>query len=235
MAALKDASTPGLSAAHGKKSMLIAVEPMHVVRCAASRDTATFEELFERYRASACALAAAFVGDRHEAENIAQEAFLAVWKALPELDGEAGSLWGWLSVTTRNFALKHLRKHERVSVVDNVDVDALREQFHSQISAEIHIGLSDEELHERVRALPEYQQMVLALRFGDDLSFEQIAQVLGSRTDTVRQHHHRALKTLRRRFVPLGTERREVIPMRALAWPVRRARPGGFSVLRRAA
>lgn len=198
--------------------------------------TPSFLAIYERYGASVRALAERLVADRAEAENIAQETFMALWRELSSLEGDPGSMWGWLERTTRNFAGMHRRKHTRVTVIDDGGLVGLHEHLQRRTGLVGRIALSDEELRQRVQALPDDQRRVIELRYDEDLSFAQIAERLEHRdADAARLVHFRALKALRRGLPRPAAEYAEFVAMRALAWPVRRARPGGFSPLRREA
>jgi len=84
----------------------------------ASRYREAFELLLDRYQHKAFRLAYSMLGDEASAEEMAQDTFLQIWKALPSFRGDA-SLSTWVYAITRNRCLtgrKKLRERRAVSI-----------------------------------------------------------------------------------------------------------------------
>ena len=144
------------------------------------------------------------LGNRAEAEEIAQETFLRAHRALREFRGEA-RLGTWLYAIASRLCLNRLasgpRRHERSDDIalaqapaESADADGALER-----------GELEAALHEAVAALPEDRRIVVVLRDLEGLSYEDIAEVLGMPLNTVRTRLHRArldLKAKLERWLP---------------------------------
>lgn len=201
-----------------------------LLACAQAGDERAFEELYARYHRRVLVHAEALLDDRHEAENVAHDVLMASWRALPSFDAGQTPFFAWLHTTTKNIAFMHHRKHVGVSVLDAPALAELHERLDTAATGGAPVDSSLGELQRQVSVLPQRQRRVLELRYGGDLSFDQIAELMECGEAAARQAHHRAIGTLRRRFARRAPERRDALPMRALAWPVRGARPSGFSL-----
>lgn len=84
-------------------------EEIDLVRRLQIRDPAAFEELYERFGPAVYRLAWRYVRDTAAAEDLAQEAFLAVWLRIGRFDSASGSLAAWIHVVVRNRAIDYLR------------------------------------------------------------------------------------------------------------------------------
>lgn len=161
-----------------------------VLRCQAGDDRA-FEQLLGEFGARTLAYARGLVGD--DAEDVQQETWLAVYKGIRHLE-HPGAFAVWLFRTTRHRALNWLRSHRRErELLDDVPLE--------QIAADAPEDAMPRELDGAALAaamggLPPPQREVLILRYRDDLSYAQIALVVGCPVGTVRARIHYAKKRL---------------------------------------
>ena len=167
-------------------------------------DTRAFEELVTTYQHRVFGIALRMLGNRAEAEEIAQETFLRAHRALGEFRGEA-RLGTWLYAIASRLCLNRLtsgsRRHERS------DDTALRQAPAEGADAvgALERGELEAALHEAVAALPEDRRIVVVLRDLEGLSYEEIGEVLGVPLNTVRSRLHRArldLKAKLERWLP---------------------------------
>ena len=136
------------------------------------------EEAFRRYERALLRLAFVLVGPRGDAEDIVQAAFLALTKAGDSVTDPLAYLRG---VVVRRANDQHRRSYRR-------------------LPRRPEVVLADPELDEtwaRVQRLPHHQRIVVTLRFYEDLSLVDIAQITGRPEGTVRSDLHRALTRLR--------------------------------------
>ncbi len=181
-----------------------------VARCLA-RDEHAYRELVRRYQRPVLSLAWRITGDAEEAAEVAQETFLRVLRSLPTYDPER-PLRSWLFKIAANLALDSLRRRKRRPVALEGLTD---EEGHPPIEAvdtgpPPDAGLREEWSRERfdelVRGLPEHYQVILHLRYGGELAYEEIAQTLGIPLGTVKVRLHRAHEILRRKLTARGTK-----------------------------
>ncbi len=158
-------------------------------------DEAGFRELVERYKGRAYWVAYHIVGDEDEARDIAQEAFIRVFRSLDGFDPRY-KFFTWLYRIVTNLAVDSLRRRGSQRRVSIEDVGDLR-----SADAGPHEGLERAELRERVAAvlgeLPPAYRTVMVLREIEGFSSKEIADMVGSTHATVRWRLHRARSLFR--------------------------------------
>lgn len=166
-------------------------------------DEGAFDQLVERHRRRVYSLAGRLTSPA-EAEDLAQEIFIAAYRALPGFRGDA-AFSTWLYRIAVHLCSRHLRRRRlAVEELDELWPDDRREQDPEQMAL-------NEELQRRVQAailqLPFKLRVVVVLRDMHGLSYEEIAQVAGCPLGTVRSRLHYAtqrLETLLRPYVEAG-------------------------------
>ena len=158
-------------------------------------DFDAFNELVTRYRAAAVRTAQAVVG-RDDAEDVAQEALLLAFKALPSIE-EPGKFASWLMTITRHRAFRWSRqqrkRRERHVALDEV----LLEQLSALTEPLAHQREVSEELTQALTALPDDYALVLRLRFFDGVPLARIAAFLDVPVSTVKWRVFRGKQLLR--------------------------------------
>ena len=168
---------------------------------AGERDRA-FERLLTAYRGRVYRLALGFVRTPADAEDLAQEAFVRLWRALPLYDGRA-SFSTWLYVIARNACLSELRRRGAKPTIALAD-DPVDPAVPAGTARTIDLRLECETL---VEMLDEPQRRIVRLFYLEERSYEQVAEMLDMPINTVRSHLHRA----RKRLAALTTPAAEVV------------------------
>lgn len=166
-------------------------------------DDTGFEQLVKEHTVKVVSLAWRLVGNKEEAEDLAQEAFLRLHKSLPSFRGES-RISTWLYRTTTRLAIDHLRR-ERIKrklfffrqdneAIDPVEVasDPL-----SNPGRDVQAQEALQALKKSLRKLSPRQQVIFNLRHYEGLPLKEIAEHLGLETGTVKAHLHRAVTQLR--------------------------------------
>jgi RNA polymerase sigma-70 factor (ECF subfamily) len=141
------------------------------------------------------------VGDRHRSEELFQEVFLAVWikrrrYAYPR------PFKPWLYAIAVNRCRADFRLRPALTRAGRSDaLSAVPDEGESP-SGTAMAGETAALVGEALLELPPQQRAVVTLRIWDDLSFAQIAEVLGCTESTARSHMHHALTALRRHLEP---------------------------------
>ena len=161
-------------------------------------DTAAFQVLVERYRSRVYGLALRIVRSPPDAEEVAQDAFVRAWLALPRFRGEASfSTWIYRIAARRAFdraqVLKLRRGREAGIEAAAPDEGAPRTDRARQ-------------LERLVATLPPAQRAVVTLYYLQDHSVERVADTLGMPENTVKTHLNRARAALRAAWVARGGE-----------------------------
>jgi RNA polymerase sigma-70 factor, ECF subfamily len=162
---------------------------------AEGRHDRAFERLLAAYRGRVYRLALGFVREPADAEDLAQEAFVRLWRALPLYDGRA-SFSTWLYVIARNACLNEVRRR---GLRPTTALDEDTEAAGGVRAAPVDERLDCETL---VEALPEPQRRIVRLFYLEERSYEQVAAMLDMPINTVRSHLHRARKRLAAQMAP---------------------------------
>ena len=163
-------------------------------------DEDAFRGLFGRYAPAAKALALRIVRQSHLAEEIVQEAFLAVWRNPGGYDSERGSVRSWLMGMVHHRAVDLVRREEayRRRAEDSIP-RALEEQAdHAQDVVEM-LGLPEERriVRAALDELPDEQRDVLTLMYFGGLSQTQIADKTGIPLGTVKSRTLLGMRRMR--------------------------------------
>lgn len=166
-------------------------------------DDAGFETLMREHAPKVVGLATRLLGDRSEAEDLAQEAFLRLHKALPGFRGES-SIATWLYRTTTRLAIDHLRREKlkrklfffRQSDDDPDPMETVGDPRSNPVR-DLQSRQAMLRLRQAMGKLSARQRAVFVLRHHEGLPLQEIATLLGLETGTVKIHLHRAVTTLR--------------------------------------
>ena len=151
------------------------------------------------------------VNDKNEVEDITAEVFVKVWKNLEKIThpnpslitGEGlPNLKPWIFTIARNTTIDYLRKRKNIvfsELGDDqkifeesiVDVEPLPDEIFNkkELARELENALS------KIR--PDFREIIL-LHYTEELTFEQISEIIGKPLNTVKSHHLRALSALRK-------------------------------------
>ena len=170
-----------------------------LVRSAQSGDSASFAELYNLYYQRVFAFIRTIVRNSADAEDILQLTFLNAWRNLDQLSDPA-AFNTWIQVIARNLSTSHLRKKNFVLLLDAekddtpVDIEDT-ELLLPEVYAE------QEDLSRRlgkiIDSLSDVQRQAVMLFYFDQLSVEEIAQVMECSTGTVKSRLFLARKTIR--------------------------------------
>lgn len=168
-------------------------------------DDAAFGELVLRYMPRLTAYASRF--SREGAEDIAQDALFKAWKSLSLFDTSM-SFRAWIMKITKNTALDRAKKKkETVFSALASDAELMAIEDTSPLPSDLAVsGEKCRQVAAALKNLPEPYRAVVALRYEEDRSFDDIAAFLGKPLNTVRSQHQRALKILRPYFDSLSFE-----------------------------
>jgi len=173
-------------------SLLIA--PAHGERIGAEA-LGALEHLYDTYHRVAMGLAYRLLRNRLDAEDIVQEAFLAVWRTRSTFDARSGSVRTWLLSVVRNRAIDLLRTHKRRPVDNLDDVPSLADDSDSAVLATT--NLDRERFLCLLDELTPRQRSVLELAYYGGLTHSEIAERLQLPLGTVKSRIRLALDRLR--------------------------------------
>lgn len=162
---------------------------------AAQGDVLAFGRLVSAYQRRLVRFAERLIGDAEAAEDVAQEAFLRLWRARADYRSQ-GSLDHYLLRIVRNLCLDYARSVRPTAVAEM--------ECRSEACLETCVAakVTAEAVRQAVADLPEPQRVVFVMSQYEGLSYREIAAVLDCPVGTVASRKHEALETLRRRLKP---------------------------------
>jgi RNA polymerase sigma-70 factor (ECF subfamily) len=168
-------------------------------------DLEAFETLVTRHQHSVVGTAAKMLGGAADAEDIAQQVFVRVWKHAARYQPSA-KFTTWLMTIARNLVFNELRRRRRSQQVsmDSDEGDTIRHQFVDEQAVAPSEEILDSELKEAIDAaiasLPETQRLAIVLRRYEGMPYEEIAEVLKTSVPAVKSILFRARAELKARL-----------------------------------
>ena len=164
-------------------------------------DHAAFQELVERHQNMIIGTVAKMLGNASDAQDIAQQVFIRLWKSAPRYQRKA-KFTTFLFTITRNLVFNESKKRSRRKTHS---LEEREEEHFSQIAADPSRTPDAETLQTElqaavdaaINALPEKQRMAVILRRYENMPYEQIADVLETSVSAVKSHLFRARTELR--------------------------------------
>ena len=165
-----------------------------------TNDLETFGQIITSLETRLYRVALFLCGEREDAKDLLQETFLGLYRSLPNFKGKSG-IYTYAYRILLNTHHKRLRKKTKitVSLAENVEIPHTGQPSASELFAQT-------EKKERVRAaialLPALFQEVIMLRYLEELSYREIAEMLKINEGTVKSRLFKAKNLLRKIFVP---------------------------------
>jgi RNA polymerase sigma-70 factor (ECF subfamily) len=141
-----------------------------------------------------------FAGNHHDAEDIAQDVFIKVFRSLDRFRQDA-QLTSWLYRIVMNACIDHRRRHAFAGPSSSEEAEqALRNTAADTPGPDVHAyaGEIGQLLQAEIDRLPDGQRLVFIMRHYHDLKLAEIAEALGLAEGTVKRQLHAAVYRLRR-------------------------------------
>jgi RNA polymerase sigma-70 factor (ECF subfamily) len=174
-----------------------------LMQLVAGGDARAFEVVYERHCTAVFSLAYRICGVRAAAEEVAQEAFLAIWRSGGRYDRTRGSVRTWLLGVVHNRAIDAIRRttvHDRLRAAD----EQAAERIEAPERTEVEAARREEARSVRtlIGELPNDQRRVIELAYFGGFTHEQIAEMLGAPLGTVKGRMRLALGKMRASIEP---------------------------------
>ena len=172
-----------------------------IIRACQQGDEEAFAELVSRYQDKAFWVAYNLVGNTEESRDVAQEAFVRIFRALDRFDFNM-SFYTWLYRIVTNLAIDRLRKLKKHRPIGLTGMEEIIRD--PAVDGQPSSRLEKEELKTTVRrvlkTLPDKYKTILVLRDIEGLSCKEIASIIGASHATVRWRLHTARKLFKEKW-----------------------------------
>ncbi len=180
-----------------------------LVRRCVGGDAVAWEEIVQRYNRRIFNICYRFTGSQDDAEDLAQEVFIKMYRTLKSYDADKGSFMTWVATLTRNLLVDHFRKSKQDRVTDSMDEPLSASEDSTSVAERLEdLGptpdarLQTRETQEMVqKALqklsPELREAVI-LRDLQDMDYREIALALKVPEGTVKSRINRGRTELAR-------------------------------------
>ncbi len=183
---------------HEGRYPLLADEDL--ISLAGDGDAQAFAVLYDRHSRAAYSLAYRMMNGRQAAEDLAQDAFLKVWRAATSYRADRGCVQAWILSIVHNRGIDQLRSHaSRRRTQDKVEASAARSQP-SEAFAETWCNSQREQVREVLNTLPQEQLKILELAYFSGYTHVEIAELLDLPLGTVKGRMRLGLRKLKKFF-----------------------------------
>ena len=167
---------------------------------AAGGDPSAFQALVERHRSMVYRVAYQFAGNHHDAEDIAQDVFIKVYRSLDRFRQDA-QLTSWMYRIVMNACIDH-RRRQRSAIAAPFGDDAEQRMLNTPEETpgpedRAYAGELGQVLESEIGRLPSGQRVVFVMRHHQGMKLSEIADALGLAEGTVKRQLHAAVHRLR--------------------------------------
>ncbi len=166
-----------------------------LVRRAKQGDQQAFARLYEEHFARIYRYVALRIGDKTEAEDMAQQVFLNALQSISSFNWRGVPFAAWLFRIAHNQVVDYLRKKTKRATV-SLDESLVSSVSNPQLMAEQRLDI--EQLLLATKRLTETQREVISLRFAGELSTDQVARIMGKSQGAIKALQHSAIVALRK-------------------------------------
>jgi RNA polymerase sigma-70 factor (ECF subfamily) len=173
----------------------------------AEGDEDAFETLVTRHQTSILNLIYRFIGDRAQSKDLAQEVFIRVWQSAKSYEPKA-KFTTWIYRITANLCFNELKSARRRKWFSFYQSDedggrTIEETLADSAPSEEDLLLEKEQsrqISDALQSLPDNQKMAIILKRYDDLSYQEIAQIIGCSVSAVESLLVRAKRALQEKL-----------------------------------
>src|SRR4051794_7451931 len=179
-------------------------EDVRLMQLVARGDTAAFQELVERHQGLVLGTVARMLGSNSDVEDIGQQVFIRVWKSASRYVPRA-KFTTWLLKITRNLVFNELRRSKRhthvpIKAEGSATELPLKDETIQAPDASLLENELQRAIEQAITKLPDTQRMALVLRRYEDLSYEEIGEILDLSVPAVKSVLFRARTEMRARL-----------------------------------
>jgi RNA polymerase sigma-70 factor (ECF subfamily) len=184
----------------------VGVEDAQLVARSLTQDHEAFGQLIDRHAAKIVNLAYRMVGNRAEAEDLAQEAFLTAFRALSTFRADSKfSTWLYRIATNKCKDWLRVKRpgmgQQDVDIDETLDIHIAEEQTPERLLSQQQVA---QELEQAIQRLPPLYREAFVLKHIEGLSYEEMEAILGVNSDTLKMRVYKGRLQLSRELVSLN-------------------------------
>lgn len=171
------------------------MDEQQIIKRVLAGDKQAYAHIINAYKNPLYATIVRMTGNAQIAQDLVQEAFIKIYEQLAKYDGK-GPFKSWLYRVATNYCIDEFRKKSYQMKTEELQEGTLQEPVHPEV---IYIkNEQSRQLEHLLSKLPEKERAILLMRYSNELSYEEIAQLLQTTVSDVRNKLHRVKKKLRR-------------------------------------
>ena len=176
-------------------SKLTDLSDLDLVRLALEQNQAAFIVLYTRYSAGVKNHISRYVIQKEDVEDICLESFQKAFSQLDAYNPEY-KFSTWLYRIATNETLNRLKKFQREFALS---LEAVGEALAARIDEDPYFNgdVLQRELHKAIQRLPEKQRLVFAMRYFDEMKYEDIAEITGTSVGALKASYHHAYNKIK--------------------------------------
>lgn len=155
-------------------------------------DKQAFAEIYALFYSRIYRFVYFLIYDPQLAQDLTQNTFIKTWNALPSFSLEKGTIQAFIFAIARNLVIDHQRKKKAVSLDVVGEINSKENLQDNLVNKE-----QKKELFKALSVLNQYEKQLIILRYFEDLSMLEIAEIVDKQEGAVRVRIHRVLKKLK--------------------------------------
>jgi len=182
-----------------------------LAKLARNGDRRAFAELVELYKDKIYHLGYRMLGNRQEAEDIVQETFMRLYSNLHRYD-ENQKFSTWIFRIATNLCIDRLRKRKLTYSLDAEVNDGEGNDYYAMMSSDedtpekqVIVSETQRQIRKVIDNMPDKYKSIIVLRYLQDLSLQEISDVLDMPITTIKTRLHRGREYLRKKLEASGT------------------------------
>lgn len=177
--------------------LMIQTEENQIVQRVLNGESGAFADLVDAFKGMIFNLAFRMTGSRQDAEDLSQETFIRAYKSLRQFD-QRKRFFTWIYTIGLNLIRNHIKKHGReITRGDEMRLHNTADDLHSPSELDVIRAQETGRLEFCLRRLPPDLREAVVLRFYQDLSFEEIAEISSVSLSAVKMRVYRGLERLK--------------------------------------
>ncbi len=191
-------------------SAMTGLDDKELVTASKAGDQDAFAQLVQRHQRRVFNLVFRMLQQYEEANEVTQETFLAAWQGLPSFRGDA-RFSTWLYRIAYNCSLKQLEQRKRdnaLQVAVQAEQSLQHEGCDERAEAEMEAHERQVLVRQQLSLLPAKYRIVLVLRHLQEMTYEEMAEILTMPIGTIKTHLFRARNLLKERLESFDSERK---------------------------